>query len=663
MQREMMSELLAWKESKRRKPLLLTGARQVGKTWLLKEFGRLHFDNVAYVNFDKNLRMMEVFEGALSPERIIPILQVESGERVEPGKTLLILDEIQEVPRVIQSLKYFCEECQGLAVAAAGSSLGIELHRSLSGDRRTSFPVGKISFKHLFPLTFREFLLAIGKDQLCAMVNALNWDGLDAFHDELMELVRIYTYVGGMPDAVAEFVETGDFSEVRKIQEDLVASYRADFSKYAEPALAERIRLIWAAIPENLAQENKKFVFKRVRPGARSREFEDGLQWLEDTSLVRKIKCVNASGLPLSAYRDDTIFKVFCHDVGLLGAMSKLNARTVIDGDRVFTEFKGALGEQLAFQEMTSCGVESLYYYKNESTRSEVDFITDELSQFGGVVPIEVKYGTNLRAKSLLAYVKKYSPEIAIRVSSSRHGRDGAIEDVPFYALSAFLESGNKAGVTDLPESAQRRERELSCSSDAVVDAVVSLLEGSPLSRKDLVTLLAERKGIEIAPVALGKTLSRMKKAGVIAALGYGSRSKWELLPNGDQNVYALMEGDELDTGLRSTSRFGLLEAMDDNDSALGDLGHVDFWFMRPRDWADLVDDFANPEEEWCEPHDLVAETGIPREIGPGKAVLNAIGDFTQMVDIEDSLDTLNEILKRAYPDYGYRIVRGGFNL
>lgn len=664
MEREMMKELVSWKDSRRRKPLLLTGARQVGKTWLLKEFGQGYFENVAYVNFDKNLRMTDIFEGSLSSERLLPVLQAESGERIELGKTLLILDEIQEVPRAIQSLKYFYEECPKLAVAAAGSSLGIELHRGLSGERRISFPVGKVSFKHLLPLSFREFLLALGKEQFCSMIDSLKWEELSAFHDELIELVRIYIYIGGMPDVVMEYVETGDFAEVRRIQNDLLASYKADFSKYAEPGLAERVRLIWEAIPQNLAQENKKFIFKRIKSGARAREFEEGLQWLEDTSLVRKIKRVNAPGLPLSAYQDDTVFKVFCHDVGLLGAMSNLNIRTIIEGDRAFTEFKGALGEQLAFQEMTTCGVANLFYYKNESTRSEIDFLTDELDGFNGIVPIEIKYGTNLRAKSLSAYVKKNAPETAIRVSSAPHGHDGAIEDIPFYALSAFLKLGSASRITDLPEIAERREKEMPESSDGVVDAIVSLLKGSPLSRRNLARLLADRRGIEIALPVLDRALARMKKAGIIGATGYGISSKWELLPKGEQNAYAFIEGEELDTGYRSTSRFGLLASVsDESKGPLEGMNLMNFWFMDSQEWADLVDSLRIPEDEEDEPQDLVAETGIPRDIGPEKAVFDNFGDIVQLVDIDDSLDTLNELLSQAYPDYGYRIVRGGLRL
>lgn len=661
MQREMMNELISWKDSRRRKPLLLTGARQVGKTWLLKKFGRSCFENVAYVNFDKNLRMIDVFEGSLSPERLLPVLQAESGESIKPGKTLLIMDEIQEVPRAIQSLKYFYEECSSLAVAAAGSSLGIELHRSLSGERRTSFPVGKVSFKHLFPLSFREFLLALGKEQFCSLIDSLRWEELDAFHDELIELVRIYIYVGGMPDAVMGYIETGDFAEVRRIQDDLLASYRADFSKYAEPVLAERVKLIWEAVPENLAQENKRFVFRRVRPSARAREFEDGLQWLEDASLIRKIKRVNVPGLPLSGYRDDTAFKVFCHDVGLLSAMSKLNIRTIIEDDTAFTEFKGALGEQLAFQEITACGVVNLYYYKNESTRSEIDFLTDELNGFKGVVPIEVKYGTNLRAKSLSAYVRKNSPEIAIRVSAASHSYDGVIEDIPFYALAAFLKSRSVSKSAELPEAAERREKELPGSSDAVVEAIVSLLEGSPLSRRDLVSLLADRRGIEIALPALDKTLARMKKAGIITASGYGIKSRWELQPKGEHNVYALLEGEELDTGYRSTSRFGLLASVSEWGGK--PLDGLFFWFLDSEGWADLVDRHKAPEEDYEEPQDLVAETGIPRDIGPGKAVFDVIDNFIQLVDIDDPLDVLNELLNRVDPDYGYKIVHGGLRL
>lgn len=444
MKRNAMADLEKWADSKRRKPLILTGARQVGKTWLLNEFGKQHFDNVAYISFENNQRMPAAFDGPLTPERLIPILQAESGERIEPNKTLLILDEVQTVPRAIMSLKYFCEEAPEYAVAVAGSSLGIELHG-------TSFPVGKVSFLELHPLSFLEFLDALGMEQVAELIEDLNWDALSPFHNQLIELVRMYLYVGGMPECVSEFVATRDFGEVRRIQNELLESYRKDFSKYADATLAERLHLIWNAIPSNLAEENKKFIFRRIRESARAREFEDGLQWLEDAALIHRVKRVTTPRVPLISYQDDSCFKVFLHDVGLLAAMSNLPSRAILEGDRVFREFKGALGEQLALQEMIASGVRATGYYQNDSTRSEIDFLVDGIENTEGVVPVEVKYGTNLRARSLAAYVKKNTPVRAIRVSAAEHSIDGVIEDIPFYALSSALRPESEKRIAHIP--------------------------------------------------------------------------------------------------------------------------------------------------------------------------------------------------------------------
>ena len=444
MKRQAMTNLVKWANSKNRKPLILTGARQVGKTWLLNEFGKEHFSNVAYISFENNQRMPAVFEGSLSPDRLIPILQVESGGQIEPNKTLLILDEIQTVPRAIMSLKYFYEEAPQYAIAVAGSSLGIELHG-------TSFPVGKVSFFELRPLSFLEFLDALGMHQIIELIKKLDWDSLAPFHDQLIELVRMYMYVGGMPEVVSEFVASRDFGEVRRIQNELLESYKKDFSKYADKPLAERLRLIWNSIPANLSEENKKFVFRRIKESARAREFEDGLQWLEDASLIHRVKRVNTPHIPLTSYQDDSCFKVFLHDIGLLGAMTNIPSRAVLEGDRMFREFKGALGEQLALQEMLASGIAATSYYQNDSTRTEIDFLVDDIKETEGAVPVEVKYGTNLRAKSLAAYVKKNTPQRAIRVSAAEHSVNGVIEDIPFYALSSALRPEAEKLIAQLP--------------------------------------------------------------------------------------------------------------------------------------------------------------------------------------------------------------------
>lgn len=287
--------------------------------------------------------------------------------------------------------------------------------------------------------------------QIVELIKKLDWDSLTPFHDQLIELVRMYMYVGGMPEAVSEFVASRDFGEVRRIQNELLESYKKDFSKYADKLLAERLHLIWNSIPANLSEENKKFVFRRIKESARAREFEDGLQWLEDASLIHRVKRVNTPHIPLTSYQDDSCFKVFLHDIGLLGAMTNVPSRAVLEGDRMFKDFKGALGEQLALQEMLASGITATSYYQNDSTRTEIDFLVDDIEETEGAVPVEVKYGTNLRAKSLAAYVKKNTPQRAIRVSAAEHSVNGVIEDIPFYALSSALKPEAEKLIAQLP--------------------------------------------------------------------------------------------------------------------------------------------------------------------------------------------------------------------
>lgn len=443
MKRLAMEQLDAWAASPDRKPLIVGGARQVGKTWLMREFGRTRFKRTAYISFDNNESMPAVFEGSLSPERLIPILQIEAGCPID-GDTLLILDEVQEVPRALQSLKYFREEAPEIPVVAAGSSLGIALkgrRRDAAGDaRRVSFPVGKVSYLDLYPLSFLEFLYADGQDMLADAVRALDWDALSAFHGRLNELLRFYMYVGGMPEAVLAYAGSRDLARVRGVQAELLRSYGDDFSKYAPNDLAERIRLVWRAIPPNLAKENRKFMFSKVGRSARAREYEDALRWLFDSSLAHEARCVSGPELPLASHEDEGVFKVYLHDVGLLGAMVGLDARSLLDGGVLFSSYKGALAEQLALQEVVASGqVGSPHYYKNEKTHNEVDFLVDGNRAVPSAVPIEVKAGENVQAKSLAAYVKKYGPELAVRCSLRQHARSGAIEEVPLYALGAYF--------------------------------------------------------------------------------------------------------------------------------------------------------------------------------------------------------------------------------
>lgn len=656
MDRDAMSDLVKWNKSKRRKPLILNGARQVGKTWLLKEFGKTYFSNVAYINFDSNPRMASAFEGSLSPTRLIPILQAESGEIIRPGETLLILDEIQEVPQAIKSLKYFQEEACALSVVAAGSSLGIALHGM-------SFPVGKVSFLELFPLNICEFLRALGLNIHVEAIRKLDWETLRPFHDELIEHVRMYTYVGGMPEAVHEFAETKDFNTVREIHRELLTSYENDFSKHADNIMAEKLRLIWRSVPSNLSQENKKFIFKRIKPSARAREFEEGLQWLEDASLIHRVKRVNAPRVPLASYQDDEAFKVYCLDVGLLGAMTNLSAQTILEDDRIFTDFKGALGEQLALQEICSTGRNHLNYYQNESTRTEIDFILDGVDTVKGVVPLEVKYGTNLRAKSLMGFIKKYEPELAIRTSSSPRSKDEIIEDVPFYALAQFINlRGEERSIRKLPAIANKREAEMAGSSNRISEAILQLLKQAPLTRKELVGLLADRRGIKLDPQAVSLKLASLKKVGEIFSRGSGIKAQWEIVGKTENDYYRLFEGAELDAAFKATSLFGLLREMSARDYELAELSYDEFWLMNATEWAGFVSSMITPDFADDIPYDVAKDSGIPRDILLGQYVISNDLNY-YLLDIDNSLDDINDVLNKISPDYGYHIEKGMIDL
>ena len=458
MERFAMTSLKTWKQSKRRKPLIISGARQVGKTWLMKEFGRTCYDRTAYITFDNNPNLVAAFDESLSPRRLIPILQAEAGITIDEN-TLLILDEIQESPRAIQALKYFVEEAPELSVVAGGSALGLTLHRgrqkksaagptgsNTTSAQTTSFPVGKVSFLDLYPLSFLEFLLAIGEDQLAALILTLDWNLLEPFHQRLTELLRQYIFVGGMPEAVLAFSDSFNPLEARDVHNELLRSYNADFSKYADDVLAERIRLLWRAIPANLAKENRKFMFSKVKESARAREYEDALQWLSDASLVNIATCVELPDIPLASHEDESVFKVFTLDVGLLGAMNNLSPKAILSNDEIFSSYKGALGEQFIAQEILASGQagnnldpgNSLHYFVNQATRTEIDFVEDGNRLISQTIPIEAKAGKNTRAKSLVAYIKKYQPELAIRASLAPGSQDDVLHDVPLYAFGAF---------------------------------------------------------------------------------------------------------------------------------------------------------------------------------------------------------------------------------
>lgn len=426
MYRMAMENLLAWKQSRRRKPLIIEGARQVGKTWLMKEFGRQAYADTVYINFDSNARMAELFASDLDTKRLVLGLELYAGRKIDPENTLLIFDEVQEVPRALAALKYFCEDAPQYHIVCAGSLLGIALHRG------TSFPVGKVDFLKLYPLSFQEFLMAIGKQQFSELLDQRDFSMITSFRETYADALKQYYFVGGMPEAVESFAENQDFNEVRQIQKRILAAYEQDFSKHAPNEVVPRLRMLWNSIPAQLAKENKKFIYGLVREGARAKDYETALLWLSDCGLVHRVSRVNAPGIPLRAYEDMKAFKLFVLDVGLLGCMTGLHQRTLLDGNALFVEFKGALTEQYVCQQLKTLADLELCYYTNDRGSCEVDFVVDT---GGRVMPLEVKAETNLRAKSLKTYREKFSPELAIRTSMADYRKEDGLVNLPLYAI------------------------------------------------------------------------------------------------------------------------------------------------------------------------------------------------------------------------------------
>lgn len=435
MKRLAIEKLIRWKDSFRRKPLLLLGARQVGKTWLMQEFGRQCFEHVAYVRFDSDKRARSIFEDDFDMKRILDALQLLVGLPLEPGKTLLILDEIQECPAALTSLKYFCEDVPQLHVVAAGSLLGVEVHEG------TGFPVGKVNQMMLYPMSFTEFLRGIGREQFADALQSRDWTLVNTFHGTYAELLRRYYYIGGMPEVVETYRRTENYALVREVQEELLASYQRDFTKHVPIAVSTRIAQIWKSLPSQLSRENKKFIYKEVHPDVRRRNATEPMQWLLHSGLIHHNNRVKEPRIPFSAY-EDGVFKAFVVDVGLLGAMCRLPAALLLEKNRVFGEYKGALTEQYVLQQLLAEFGAEPYYWANESARSEIDFL---LEGEQGVIPLEAKAEQNLRAKSLLAFCAKFNISKAVRTSmhpyerqeiTLKNGSTCNLLDLPLYALS-----------------------------------------------------------------------------------------------------------------------------------------------------------------------------------------------------------------------------------
>lgn len=426
MKRKIMEELHSWKNQTKRKPLILMGARQVGKTFALKKFGELEYINTVYLNFEDNPKLCKLFEASLKPKVILKALSIEMDATIVAGKTLIIFDEVQECPNALNSLKYFCENAQDQHIIAAGSLLGVKL------EHTKGFPVGKVQFLTLYPLSFLEFLEAFNLDRLISFIKELNEvEPLPPnVHEMLLGHFKEYLFVGGMPEAVAEYVESQDLSKVRQIQEAILNAYSLDFAKHAPKEQIMKINQVWQSIPSQLAKENKKFIYSALREGGRAKEFEVALQWLMEAGLIYKVSLVSVPKIPLSAYANLNIFKIYLVDVGLLGAMSRLSPKTILHENELFEEFRGAIAENYVAQEVAHTH-SSLFYWASEG-KAEVDFVFefDDL-----IYPLEVKSGNSSKKKSLRVYGDTYQPKYLIRTSPMNLRKDGDILNCPLYLI------------------------------------------------------------------------------------------------------------------------------------------------------------------------------------------------------------------------------------
>ena len=429
MRRDAMQQLYDWKEKTTRKPLIVRGARQVGKTWLMKEFASSAYKQFAYINFEDNEVMKDVFQKDFDVERILMAIQLVTGIVVDT-ETLIIFDEIQEAPRGLTALKYFQEKAPQYHVVAAGSLLGIAMH---SND---SFPVGKVDFMDLYPLSFSEFLEAVGQEAFARLLAKKDWGLIAAFRSKLIDLLKQYYYVGGMPEVVNAFINHKDYAEVRQLQQTILDSYDRDFSKHAPIAEVPRIRMIWRSVPAQLAKENKKFVYGVVKEGARAKDFELAIEWLIDAGLIYKVSRVKKAGIPLSAYEDFSAFKLFLLDIGLMGAMSGLPPQALLEGNVLFSDYKGAITEQYVLQQLKSVKGLSVYYWSSDTSRGELDFL---LQKDVSVIPVEVKAEENLQSKSLRFFVEKNAGLHGVRFSMSDYREQEWMINYPLYSVGYIL--------------------------------------------------------------------------------------------------------------------------------------------------------------------------------------------------------------------------------
>ena len=431
MYRTAIEKMKEWKESHFRKPLIIEGARQVGKTWLMKEFGRQFYQQTVYVNFDSNKQMKDLFTASLDIEKIIMGLEIYSDMSISPENTLIIFDEVQEVPEALKSLKYFYENAPQYHIMCAGSLLGIALHNG------TSFPVGKVDFLRLYPLSFDEFLLGTGNENLYKLMKSKNYDLINSFSEQFSYFLKQYYYIGGMPEAVMRFCESKNFDEVREVQKRILQAYEQDFSKHAPKDIVPKIRMVWNSIPSQLAKENKKFIYGLVREGGRAKDFETAIMWLNDCGLVHKVSRITTPHLPLKAYEDLKAFKLFLLDVGLLNCMTGISKHILLDGNDIFKEFKGSVTEQYVFQQLRTVSDYGIYYYTNDRNSCEIDLLVDDGEK---VIPVEVKAEENLRAKSLKTYREKYDPDVCVRTSMSNYrNENNGLINLPLYCITNWI--------------------------------------------------------------------------------------------------------------------------------------------------------------------------------------------------------------------------------
>ena len=427
--RSAMEPLRQWKQRKNKKPLIIRGARQVGKTWLMREFGKTAYERAVYISFDNNRQMKELFSADMNIERIITGIELYAGHKIDPANTLLIFDEVQEVPQALSALKYFNETAPQYQIICAGSMLGVALHQG------TSFPVGKVEFLDLYPLSFTEFARAMGKERYVDLLEKGDFKLATTFKQEYIDLLKHYYYIGGMPEVAQAFSENRDFNEAREIQQNILSAYEQDFSKHAPNEIVPRIRMLWNSVPAQLTKENKKFIYGLIKEGARAKEYELAMLWLSDCGLVHKVHRVTTPNLPLKAYEDLKAFKLFLVDIGLLSCMVRLRQDTLLDGNDLFIEFKGALTEQYVLQQLKTLKGIMPYYWTNDRNSAEIDFVIDNGSD---VIPIEVKAEVNLQAKSLKTYREKFNPNLSIRASMADYKNEGWLLNLPLWAVETI---------------------------------------------------------------------------------------------------------------------------------------------------------------------------------------------------------------------------------